>query len=276
MANCKRCGRELPFYSLREICAPCRASVARFAAEQSIYHDPLPRLGDADAQLFVTIGLLALNGIAFLAMIFSGASPINPGTDELRRFGGSWGYSVFSQPWRLLTATYLHGGIIHLGFNMWCLWNLGGLAERIFDRWVYFLMYTSCGLAGSLAAAWLSPHSITVGASGAVFGIAGALISALYLGKLPLSRHAVQGTLRSLVPFIGYNLLFGFIVPNISNAAHIGGLLTGLTLGAVLSPNLTSTSPKRQIWALAVFLVAGVVLWGGFLFVRYSLLRGVG
>ncbi len=247
--------------------------MAHYAKQEGVYANPVPRLTDPDAKAYVTTGLLAVNVVVFLAMVFSGASPLEPSTEVLRRFGGSWGYALFAQYWRLLTATYVHAGIIHIAFNMWCLWDLGGLAERIFDRWVFFLLYTCCGLAGSLAATWSNPHSITVGASGAVFGLAGALISALYLGKLPVSRHALQSTLKSLLSFAGYNLLFGAIVPYISNSAHIGGFLTGLALGAVLAPSLTSPSPKRQLWSLAAIAVCGLLLYGEFALIRQLFIR---
>jgi rhomboid protease GluP len=121
---------------------------------------------------------------------------------------------------------------------MWCLWNLGLLAEPIFGRLAYFLLYTACGLAGSLLSLAWNPWVSSVGASGAVFGVAGALIAALYLGKLPIDRHVLRPTLNSLLSFAGYNLLFGFIGGaagvGIDNAAHIGGILMGLALGALL------------------------------------------
>jgi membrane associated rhomboid family serine protease len=250
--------------------------MARFANQEGVYTNPVPRLTDPDAKAYVTTGLLAINVIVFLAMVFSGASPLGPKTNELARFGGSWGYALFAQHWRLLTATYVHAGIIHIGFNMWCLWDLGGLAERIFDRWVFFVVYTLCGLAGSVAAAWSNPSAVTVGASGAVFGLAGALISALYLGKLPVSSHAMQSTLKSLLLFAGYNLFFGAVVPYISNSAHIGGFLMGLGLGAVLAPSLTAPSSKRQLWSAVVLVAGGLLLLGEFHVVRELLLRSVG
>src|SRR5882762_3777482 len=270
MPDCTRCGRELPLYSFHKVCQPCRATMAQYATKQD--STPVPRLTDAHAKSHVTMGLMAINLIVFLAMVFSGASPINPGGEALARFGGSWGYSLFAQQWRLLTANYVHAGIIHIAFYMWCLWDLGGLAERIFDRWVYFLLYTCCGLAGSLAAAWWNPMAITIGASGAIFGIAGALISVLYLGKLPVSKHAIQSTLKSLLFFAGFNLFYGAAISRgISNSAHIGGVVTGLALGAVLAPSLTAPAGKRQLWSLVVFAGAGIVLLGGFTFIRHSL-----
>ncbi len=127
----------------------------------------------------------------------------------------------------MLASNYVHIGIIHIFFNMWCLWNLGRLAERIFDRWTYLLVYTASGIAGSLASLWWHPQGIGAGASGAIFGLAGGLIAVLYLGKLPIAKDALKPTLKSLVMFAAYNLFFG-LVPGIDNAAHLGGLAAGL------------------------------------------------
>jgi rhomboid protease GluP len=168
----------------------------------------------------------------------------------------------------LLTYNFEHSGFIHIGFNMWCLWDLGNLAERIFDRWVYFLVYICCGVGAGLAATFFSYGNVTVGASGAIFGIAGALISALYLGHLPVSQQAIRGTVKSLVLFAGYNLAFGFIVPQISNSAHIGGLVTGLALGAVMAPSLILPSGKRTAWAFLAIAACSLILLGVFVFMR--------
>jgi rhomboid protease GluP len=166
--------------------------MARFGREEGTYLNPVPRLTDANAKLYVTTGLLALNVIVYLAMLFEGGAITDPSGEILVRFGGSWGpYTLFTQPWRLLTYNFVHGGIIHIGFNMWCLWDLGGLAERIFDRWVYLLTYLSCGVAGG----WLLLSLFRWGHSGGFRGNlrnAGALMSALYLGKLPVARHAIR------------------------------------------------------------------------------------
>jgi rhomboid protease GluP len=271
MPDCTRCGRELPLYSFRKVCEPCRAQMAQYATKQYTNSTPVPRLSDAHAKSHVTIGLMGINVVVFLAMIFSGASFMNPDTEVLMRFGSTQGaYSFFVQQWRLLASNYVHAGIIHIAFNMWCLWDLGGLAERIFDRWVYLLMYTCCGLAGSMAASWWNPMVPMVGASGAIFGIAGALISALYLGNLPVSKSAIQSTLKSLLFFAGFNLFYGAAISrNISNSAHVGGFVTGLALGAVLAPTLTASSSKRQGWSVTILAASGIVLWLAFVLFRY-------
>src|SRR5271167_1634289 len=139
----------------------------------------------------ITTALVAINVAVFLAMVLMGVSPTSPTTAQLVPWGANWGpLSLGPQPWRMLTSTYVHAGILHIGLNMWCLWNLGFLAERIFDPWTYVLTYTACGLAGSIASLWLHPMVVGVGASGAIFGFAGALIAALYLGHLPIAKEA--------------------------------------------------------------------------------------
>jgi rhomboid protease GluP len=184
----------------------------------------------------VTKILVGINVLFFAAMTLTGVSPLSPSPEDLLRWGGNIGsLSLGSQPWRLLVSNYLHVGIVHLGFNMWCLWNLGFLAERVFRPRTYVLVYTLCGLAGSLAGVWRHPYAVGVGASGAIFGLAGALIAALYLGKFAVPQEALRATQKSLLSFAGYNLLFGAVIPGIDNSAHIGGLLAGLGLGAYLA-----------------------------------------
>jgi rhomboid protease GluP len=209
----------------------------------------------------VTTVLIGLNVAVFLAMILTGVSPIEPDPLQVIKWGANWGpLSLGTQPWRMLASNYIHFGILHILLNMWCLWNLGLLAERIFDPWTYVLTYTACGLGGSLASLWWHPMVIGAGASGAIFGLAGALIAALYLGKLPIPKEAMRGTLKSLLAFAGYNLFFGAAVGGIDNSAHIGGLVTGLALGALLAGHLMSPPEVRRQFRLYVFIGTAIVL----------------
>lgn len=269
MADCKRCGRKLPFYSFSEICSECKAAMARFAREQGTTAER--RISDTKPT--VTTALLAINLIVFLAMVFSGVSPVNPKGAELLSWGANYYVSLTSQPWRLVTANFLHIGILHIAFNMWCLWDLGGLAERIFGGVTLFWIYICCGVSGYLVSLWWNPATLNAGASAAVFGIAGALIAALRLGNLPFPQHAVQSILKSLLTFAGYNLLFGFMIPFISNSAHIGGLLMGLLIGALLAGSLTAATPTRLLWQFGVLIVAAALLAGAFFYLRRQLFR---
>lgn len=100
---------------------------------------------------------------------------------------------------------------------------------------------------------------VGAGASGAIFGLAGALIAALYLGKLPISKEAIRSTLKSLVAFAGYNLLFG-LRPGVDNSAHLGGLVSGLAIGAALARHLLVDPDTRHRWRTYAFVVAALVL----------------
>ncbi len=222
----------------------------------------------------VTSAIIAANVVVFLGMTVSGVSPIQPQISDLVKWGANTGMqTLVSQPWRMWTSNYVHIGIVHIALNMWCLWSLGFLAERIFDRWTYFLTYTFCGIAGSLASLGLHPNRFGAGASGAIFGLAGALIAALYLGHLPVPPRALKSTLKSLLTFAAYNLFFGAVFPGIDNSAHIGGLVCGLILGAVMARHLTSPPEERNSWRNLVFLVAGVVLLGIFFLIRRSVMH---
>jgi rhomboid protease GluP len=219
----------------------------------------------------VTKALIGINALVFLAMVLRGVSPVTPTTAQLLPWGANWGpLSLANQPWRILASNYVHVGILHIALNMWCLWNLGRLAERVFDGWAYLLIYTVCGIAGSLASLALHPFVTAAGASGAIFGLAGALITALYLGHLGIPRQALRGTIKSLVLFAIYNLAFGAAIPGIDNSAHVGGLLAGLALGAVLARHLAQPPAVRAAWQQRVFAVAALALVAGFLLVQRS------
>jgi rhomboid protease GluP len=218
----------------------------------------------------ITTTLVGMNVAVFGVMVLTGVSPVEPSSAQLLKWGANWGpLSLGPQPWRLLASNYIHVGFLHILLNMWCLWNLGFLAERVFDPWTYVLIYTASGLAGSLGSLWWHPLSIGAGASGAIFGLAGALIAALYLGHLPISRQAIRGTLKSLLTFAGYNLFFGAVARGIDNSAHIGGLLAGLALGAILAKHLTEPPEIRDRWRRAVFIAAAVLLFLAFMAVKH-------
>ena len=219
----------------------------------------------------VTSALVGINVAVFVLMTLRGVSLTNPGTAQLVNWGANWGpLTLDGQPWRALTSNYVHIGIVHILLNMWCLWDLGRLAERIFGGLTLFLIYTLCGLAGSIASLWMHPMVFGAGASGAIFGLAGALIAALYLGKLPFPKQGLQRTLRSLLTFAGYNLFFGAVARGIDNSAHIGGLVMGLALGAILGQFLTHAPEERTRLERYVFLGAALVLLAAGTFVKHK------
>jgi rhomboid protease GluP len=275
MANCKNCGRELPELSwgaAGDLCADCRRPTLTYPNPSAEIPPPAAqpqsKFSFAARREPVTVALVAANVAVFVLTVLSGISPLHPTVQQLLRWGANWGpLSLGAQPWRMLTSNYLHVGIIHLFFNMWCLWNLGALAERVFDRWTYFLVYALSGFGGSMVSLWWHPKVIGAGASGAIFGLAGALIATLYLGKLPIPKEAIQKTLRSLLLFAGYNLFFG-LSAGIDNSAHLGGLLTGLAAGALLARRMPSPEQVWKSWRNRVLLAIALVLLAGAVYLR--------
>src|ERR1700722_546256 len=241
MANCIRCGREVSGFSFgKKVCPWCKQHEAAQRGEvvederQPVMRAPWARSGESGIGL--TQIIFGINAAVFLGMVLSSGAVMDFPGRELVRWGANLGVLTFTgEWWRLLTNVFVHGGLLHIAFNMWCLWNLGALCESLYGRWTYAAIYLICGLGASLASAAWHPYVPSVGASGAIFGLAGALIAAFKLGEFSVPRSALSGTLRSLGAFVVYNLIFGFIIPGIDNAAHIGGLITGLILGGVIA-----------------------------------------
>jgi rhomboid protease GluP len=265
MANCIKCGRTLPSLTFgKKICRWCvqheaaqRGEVPEDAVQPVM---AAPWAKRSTNQTLVTHALVGINAAVFLGMALAGISITSPTTQQLVHWGANWGPLTLSgEWWRLFTCMFLHIGVIHIAFNMWCLWDLGALAESLYGNWTFASVYLISGVAGSVASVAWHPGTVSAGASGAIFGIAGALIASFYLGEFSLPRAAIQPSLRSVVMFAGYNLLFGAVSGRTDNAAHIGGLVCGLALGALIAkaaPN--QDDPSRRV--LVIGLVLGVVL----------------
>jgi rhomboid protease GluP len=219
----------------------------------------------------LTYVLVGINALVFLAMVVKGASVMQPTSDQILRWGANFGpLTLTGQWWRLLTAMFVHIGLVHLALNMWCLWQLGLLAEYLYGPKTFLALYMMSGLAASIVSLARNPLVVSAGASGAIFGIAGALIATLYLGKLAAPRGAWRTSLISLVAFAGYNLAFGFLASGIDIGAHIGGLLSGLLLGSVLSVDFRRQAPRLSRIRPMVFPAFAIVLLAGAVAVRFA------
>jgi rhomboid protease GluP len=270
MANCIQCGRKLPALTFgKKLCQWCvqhEAAQRGEEPENAVQRvEVAPWLRRQSTSMAVTQAIFGINVAVFVAMALAGVSITDPSGRELVRWGANFGpYTMGGQWWRLLTCVFLHIGIIHIGFNMWCLWDLGRLAESLYGHWTFGAVYLITGLSASVASVAWHPTGLSAGASGAIFGIAGALIASFYLGEFSLPRAAVAGTLRSVVMFAGYNLVFGAISGRTDNAAHVGGLVSGLILGALIArvaPNADEPLRRVGVFLVGVLLVAGGVTW---------------
>ncbi len=272
MANCVQCGRQLPGLTFgKRICQWCKQHEAAQRGEDS----PVQRVEAApwlrrqsSGSMLVTQLIFGANAAVFLAMSLAVGVTVlgSPAWNELGvRIGANVGpYTLSGQWWRLLTAVFIHGGLVHFAFNMWCLWSLGRLAESVYGHWTFAIVYLICGLSASVTSIFWNTSVSSVGASGAIFGIAGALLASFYLGEFSLPRAAISGLTRSVGAFVGYNLLFGAAIPGIDNAAHVGGLIMGLILGALIAKAAPAQDqPLRRVGVLlvGVLLVVGGVAW---------------
>jgi len=222
----------------------------------------------------MTIAIIGINVAVFLAMVLTGVSPFEPTGQQLADWGADYGLAFFGQPWRVLTYAFVHIGIFHIFMNMWCLWNLGRMAEQIYDMGTYVGAYLLCAIGGGIACLAWQPRAVTAGASGAIFGIAGLLITTFWMGNLPIPRERTNAMLQSLLGFAAFNLLFGASMSGISNSAHIGGLFTGLVLGGLMAPRLTRDHRESQGSRWLILGGATVALVVLFQLVRARILAG--
>jgi rhomboid protease GluP len=259
MAKCSSCGRDIGFSFGKKLCPWCveheRAKQGEDGEYQRVMPTPWTRGRAASGPSFTHL-FIAVCALVYAATLATGI-PIN-------FWGANFGpFTLRGQPWRLVTYMFLHGGLFHIAFNMWCLWDLGALAESLYGDWLYAVAYILCGIGGGLFTLAWHPGMPTVGASGAIFGIAGALIASLKLGEFTLPRAALSGVMRSVIGFVGFNVVLGAFAAGTDNACHIGGLLTGLLFGAlvaVIAPDRNQVGRRLAILAAIALLLYGAWL----------------
>lgn len=239
-------------------------------------------------QVPATYLLLGINIAVYLLMVRSGVDRLTPSPEDLIRFGANNAEAVIAahQWWRVVTATFVHVGLIHLFTNMWCLWNLGVIGEPMLGFSGVMYVYLLTGAAGNLLSvafniAFHQYGEVGAGASGAVFGIAGILIVLFSNRQLAQPRPGfagiplrdLQAIRRSVIQFAGLNLLIGvgtMVRPlmhglgmgelRIDNTAHVGGFVTGLALGVPLLPRMTSGRTAYLARQKATFLTGALLL----------------
>jgi rhomboid protease GluP len=281
MANCIRCGRQLPPLTFgKKICQWC---VQHEAAQRGELGEDAPQPVMAapwvrrEASVSLTQIILGANVMVFIAMVIASGPSLDFTGKVMDHFGANFGpYTLTGDWWRLVTYMFLHNGLMHIAFNMWCLWDLGALCESLYGRWTFGSLYLITGVAGGVASVGWHPTTPSVGASGAIFGLVGALIASLYLGEFSLPSYAIKANLKSLLFFAGFNILLGIssigdlFGIHVDNACHIGGLVSGLILGALIARLAPQhDAPLRRASVVAVVALAvvagavGVERWRG-------------
>lgn len=186
---------------------------------------------------YVTPFIMFANIIVFTIMVCCGLGFISFNGYNLLKWGANYGpFTVNGQWWRLLTSTFLHGGVMHLLSNMYGLLFAGYFLEPKLKKSTYALLYIATGIFASLASLWWHNATISVGASGAIFGLYGALLALLLMKIFPPALS--KPFLISTTIFVIYNLIMGIAGNGIDNAAHIGGLVSGFAIGLFLAGSI--------------------------------------
>ena len=239
---------------------PVRAKGGSGAPGRVLGVIPVP----TSATAAIVIVNLALYGISWYmsqntarAQLYGAPSMGGIDGEVLLRLGAKCPYIFAGQWWRLVTANFLHLGLMHIGMNMWCLVDLGPEVESLFSTTKFTVLYLVTGVAGFLVSLGWQPYGVSAGASAAIMGLIGILIGTSFhhghLGKAYRSQ---------LWRWVIYIAVFGILFP-VDNAAHFGGLVSGLTLGYLIPEGEPSTRPGENLWnALAVLAV--LIIGGSF------------
>jgi len=204
------------------------------------------------AQYPITFILIFLNVLVYIFTAIQSEDVIDMDVEILIDMGALFGpYTAQdTQWWRLGTAIFLHGGMTHLLMNMFSLYLIGRGVEQYFDTKSYISIYTFSGLIGGLLSLYMHPVSVGVGASGAIFGIFGALAGFYLAHREKIEEHS-KAFMKDFAIIMGINLVLGFSIEEVDVSAHMGGLVIGFIGGFIISKN-----PK---WVHA-YIVAMVLL----------------
>ena len=272
--SCSECGRgicpDCMVFAPVGIRCPDQAGVAQGAARVTT---GVRRAAFEGGGALVTKTLIGLNVLVFFLNLAQG-STLNRVSGSIFEKGALYIGSPFTggladgEWWRLITSAFLHGSLIHLGLNMLVLWIVGAPVEQAIGRGRFLALYIVSGLAGSAGALLLSPNAVTVGASGAIFGILGAALVLEAQGSLVLGGQAFG--------LIAFNLVLTFVLGSTANIS-IGGHLGGLAGGALSMLALSRLGRTHAIYGRPGLLgVAGLIAVGlASVLVAYARVQGV-
>jgi rhomboid protease GluP len=215
------------------------------ANSPSLFLEPLR---GPSAWMSVTSALIIANVLVAVAMLVFGAGLWHSSNSVQMAWGANFGPATKDgEWWRLGTAMFLHFGALHLGMNMFALWDSGRLVERAFGPGRFAIIYFASGLTGNLLSLIVQgDRAISGGASGAVFGVYGAFLVFLLAERRRLHPSDFKLMFWGAAIFSAVALALGLLIPGIDNAAHLGGLIAGAMSGIIVAPRSTSSDPLRR------------------------------
>jgi rhomboid protease GluP len=207
----------------------------------------------------ITYGLIIINVVIYLLPLLIGVGILNINSSFLLSIGALYGPNVVlnGEIWRLFTAMFLHGGLEHVAMNMLSLWFVGRVVESWFDRVSYLSIYLISGLMGGLVSIYIHPVSVGIGASGAIFGIFGAMA-----GIVIVNRKRMEAEFKDFIRQFGIILLLNFIIgvafESVDMSAHIAGLVTGMIGGAMIGKSYKNIIPYI---AISIFIMIAIYIY---------------
>ena len=211
----------------------------------------------------VTYALIAVNALIFLAMIFTAPSFLSLTNQQMLKWGADFGpLTLNGEWWRLITSCFLHFNFIHIGMNMFILFQVGVFTEKLFGNVRFLLLYMLAGVGGNLLSLYgHSSHAVvSAGASGAVFGVYGGLLAFLLIQRGVVPSSMALGIAKSAGIFIVYNVIYGLSSPTTDLLAHAGGLVFGFLVGCVLSAPLSPAGQRLYPTRTLIVALCGTVL----------------
>jgi rhomboid protease GluP len=227
----------------------------------------------------VTYAVLAICCVMYalsfvITMKISGGQGFGGGLMNLGGISGEVGFRlgeslpapyVFNQPWRLITAIFLHGGLLHIGFNMWVLMDIGPMVEELYGSARYLFLFVVTGVCGYVLSSTIGGHP-SVGASGALLGLVGVLLAAT-TGRKTMAAQALRS---ALIRWLIYLAVLGLIMSGTDNYAHLGGLASGYILGRLMPDRAPIDMGEKRVadilgWAAGIAVAASF----GFMVMNY-------
>lgn len=207
---------------------------------------------------FMTPLLMISNILVFAWMVVTGADILEPGGQVIYKWGGNFGPAIVDgEWWRLISAVFVHIGIVHLLSNMLALGFIGYALEPLLGKQRFLVAYLLSGITGSLLSMYIHPQIISAGASGAIFGMFGVFLAVLSTNLTKARMRSVA--LPSMALYVLYQLAAG-MKDGVDNAGHLGGLIGGLLIGYALYPSLKNTQSVHIRYNTLAALVIGVVV----------------
>lgn len=203
----------------------------------------------------LTYGIIVLNLFFYFISIVLSGDIVDIDLQTLVNMGALYGPLVVlkGEWWRLLGAMFLHGGMTHILMNMFSLYLIGRGMELYFSRTAYITIYLFSGLSGGIASLYMHPESVGIGASGAIFGVFGALGGFFLAHKERIATERGKEILKDFAVIIGLNLFLGLSIASIDMSAHVGGLLTGFIGGFLIARSKKAVVPFGVVMAVLIW-----------------------